>query len=149
MGLDSTGLDIQHGSIGFSSYWTKGGLVFAKIILADLNIELCLVIWESYVLLVETNLFTKLVMIFRTLRLDNIKVLHFHIKTTLIFIHSYVAKFYARLRLTGSVLRASKFSVYKLIDIVVLWVYYTIPFGFSLFWHFWKSPIQLFKLIYL
>ena len=24
----------------------------------------------------------------------------------------------------------------KLIDIVILWVYYTIPFGFSLFWHF-------------
>ena len=30
-----------------------------------------------------------------------------------------------------SVLRASKLSVLKLIEIVILWVYYTIPFGFS------------------
>ena len=34
-------------------------------------------------------------------------------------------------------LRASNFSVLKLIEIVILWVYYTIPFGFSLFWYFW------------
>ena len=27
-------------------------------------------------------------------------------------------------------------SVLKLIEIVILCVYYTIPFGFSLFWHF-------------
>ena len=25
----------------------------------------------------------------------------------------------------------------KFIQIVILWVYYTIPFGFTLFWHFW------------
>ena len=30
----------------------------------------------------------------------------------------------------------SVFSVSKLIEIVILWVYYTIPFGFSLFRHF-------------
>ena len=44
-----------------------------------------------------------------------------------------VAKFYGRLRLVRSVLRASKFSVLKLTEIVILLVYYTIPFGFSLF----------------
>ena len=49
-----------------------------------------------------------------------------------------VAKSYSRLRLICSVLRASKFSVLKLAEIVMLWVYYTIPFGFSLFWHFWE-----------
>ena len=36
-----------------------------------------------------------------------------------------------------SVLRASKFSMLKLMEIVILWVYYTIPFGLSLFRHFW------------
>ena len=41
-------------------------------------------------------------------------------------------------------LRASKFSVFK---IVILLVYYTIPFGFSLFWHFWVISLQLFKLL--
>ena len=46
---------------------------------------------------------------------------------------AHVAKFYGRLRLIRSVLRASKFPVSKLIEIVILWVYYTIPFGFSLF----------------
>ena len=48
---------------------------------------------------------------------------------------AHVAK-YGRLRLIRSVLRASNFSVLKLIEIVIVWVYYTIPFGFSLFWHF-------------
>ena len=38
-----------------------------------------------------------------------------------------------------SVLRASKFSVLNLIEIIILWVYYTIPFGLSLFRHFWTS----------
>ena len=46
---------------------------------------------------------------------------------------AFVAKFYGRLRLIRSVLRASKFPVSKLIEILILWVYYTIPFGFSLF----------------
>ena len=55
------------------------------------------------------------------------------------YILAHVAKFYGRLRLIRSVLRASKFSVLKLIEIVILWVYYTIPFGFRLFWHFWAS----------
>ena len=48
-----------------------------------------------------------------------------------------IFKFYGRLRLICSVLRASKFAVLKLIEIVILWVYYTIPFGFSFFRHFW------------
>ena len=34
----------------------------------------------------------------------------------------------------------------KLIEIVILWVYYTIPVGFSLFWHFLVITFQLFKL---
>ena len=46
------------------------------------------------------------------------------------------AKFYGRLWLIFSVLGASTFFVLKLIEIVILWVYYTIPFGFSLFLHF-------------
>ena len=34
----------------------------------------------------------------------------------------------------------SRFFV--LIEIVILWVYYTIPFGFSLFRHFWVLTVQ-------
>ena len=55
--------------------------------------------------------------------------------------------FYGRLRLIRSVLRASKFSVLKLISIVILWVYNTIHFGFSLFRHFWGILFQLIKLL--
>ena len=44
-------------------------------------------------------------------------------------------------------LRASKFSVLKLIEIVILWVYYTIPFGLSLIWPFWGITFQLFELL--
>ena len=29
------------------------------------------------------------------------------------------------------------YKVLKLSEIVILWVYYTIPFGFGLIWHFW------------
>ena len=47
-----------------------------------------------------------------------------------------VTKFYGRLRLIRSVLRASKFSVFKLIEIIFLWVNYTIPISFSLFTYF-------------
>ena len=36
---------------------------------------------------------------------------------------AHVTKFYGRLRLIRSVLRASKFSVLKLIEIVILWVF--------------------------
>ena len=43
-------------------------------------------------------------------------------------------------------LRASKFSVLKLIEIVILWVYYTIPFGLSLFWYVWDISFQLLKI---
>ena len=32
------------------------------------------------------------------------------------------------------------------IEIVMLWVYYTIPFDFSLFWHFWDITFQFLKL---
>ena len=46
---------------------------------------------------------------------------------------AYVAKFYGRLRLIRSVLRASHFPCSKLIEIVILWVYYTIPFGCTVF----------------
>ena len=37
-----------------------------------------------------------------------------------------------------SVWRASKLFVLKLIENGILWVYHTIPVGFSLFWHFWQ-----------
>ena len=47
------------------------------------------------------------------------------------------------------VLRASKFSVLELIEIVILWVYYTIPFGFSLYRLFGGITFQFFKLLYL
>ena len=47
-------------------------------------------------------------------------------------------------------LRASKFSVLKLLKIVILWVYYTIPFGFSLVlallgnrFNFWNNFVWL------
>ena len=46
---------------------------------------------------------------------------------------AHVAKLYGRLQLVRSVLRASKLSVLKLTEIVILWVNYTIPFGFCLF----------------
>ena len=46
---------------------------------------------------------------------------------------AHVAKFYSRLRLICSVWRASKFSVLKLTETVILWVYFTIPFGFNLY----------------
>ena len=45
------------------------------------------------------------------------------------------------------VLRALKFSVLKLIEIVILWVYYTIPFGFSLFRHFWAITFNFWIII--
>ena len=48
-------------------------------------------------------------------------------------LRAHEARFYVQLRLVRSVLRASKFSVLKLIEIVTLWVYYTIPLGFNLF----------------
>ena len=50
-----------------------------------------------------------------------------------------VARFFVelRLRLIRNFLRASKFSVLKLIEIVILWVYYTIPVGLSFIRHFY------------
>ena len=35
---------------------------------------------------------------------------------------------------TRSILQASIFSVFTLVEIVIWWVYYTIMFGFRLFW---------------
>ena len=52
---------------------------------------------------------------------------------------AHVAKFYGRLRLIRSVLRASKFSVLEFNGTVILWVYYAILYGFTLFRHFWIS----------
>ena len=45
-----------------------------------------------------------------------------------------------------SVSRVSKFAVLKLIEIVILRVDYTIPFGFSFFRQFWDIIFQLFIL---
>ena len=45
-------------------------------------------------------------------------------------------QFYGRVRLIPSVLRASKLSVMKLIEIVSFGVNCTIPFGFNFFLHF-------------
>ena len=44
-------------------------------------------------------------------------------------------------------IRSVKFSVFKLTKIVILWVYYTIPYGFSMFWHIWGITFQLLKLL--
>ena len=60
---------------------------------------------------------------------------------------AHVAKFFGRLRLIRSVLRPSKFSVLTLIEIVMFWGYYTIPFGFSLFCHILDITFQLLKLL--
>ena len=38
------------------------------------------------------------------------------------------------------------FPCSKLIEGIILWVYYTIPFGFSLFWHFLVITLQVFIL---
>ena len=46
---------------------------------------------------------------------------------------THAVKVYDRLRLIRSVLRASKLFVCKIVEIVILRVSYTIPFGFSLF----------------
>ena len=63
---------------------------------------------------------------------------------------AYVAKFYGRLRLIRSVLRASEFSVLKLTEIVILWVYYTIPMASACFGtlgasilNFWNYSVWL------
>ena len=40
-------------------------------------------------------------------------------------------------------LKASKFPCLKFIEIVILWVYYTIPFGFTLFWQFLASLLNI------
>ena len=40
-------------------------------------------------------------------------------------------------------MHASNFPCSKLIQIVILWIYYTIPFGFTLFWHFYSYIFNL------
>ena len=72
-----------------------------------------------------------------------------HQRVRLSYSHFYVAKYYGRLRLIRSVLRASQFFELKLIEIVILWVYYTIPCGFSLDRHFWSITFHIFKFFYL
>ena len=66
----------------------------------------------------------------------------FYILTTLWLCHcwwtsessrAHEAMFYGRLRLIRSVLRASKFSASKLIEIVILWVHYTTPLASDCF----------------
>ena len=59
---------------------------------------------------------------------------------------AHVAKFCGRLRLIRSVLGASQFSVFKLIEIVILWVNYTIPLSLlalACFGTFWISLSNL------
>ena len=51
-----------------------------------------------------------------------------------------------QLRLIRRRLRTSTFSVLKFLKIVILWVYYTIPFGLSLFWHVWDISFQFLKI---
>ena len=53
--------------------------------------------------------------------------------------HVHVAKFCGRPRLIRSVLRASN----KKNEILILWVYYTIPFGFSSLRHFGASHFNI------
>ena len=47
----------------------------------------------------------------------------------------------ARYSLNNSSLHPTYFC-----NFVILWVYFTIPFGFSFFWHFWDITFQLLKL---
>ena len=46
---------------------------------------------------------------------------------------AHVTKFYGRLRSIHNVLKVSRFLVLKLTEIVILWVYYTIPFALACF----------------
>ena len=47
-----------------------------------------------------------------------------------------------------SVLRASNFPCLKFLEIVILWVYYTIPFGLTLFGHFWAYIFNFLNYMY-
>ena len=62
---------------------------------------------------------------------------------------AHVAKFYGRLRLIRSVLRASKFTAFKLIEIEILRVYYTIPMALACFETFWDITVKLLKLLFM
>ena len=61
---------------------------------------------------------------------------------------AYIAKFYGQLQLIRSILGHQNFPRLKLIEIVILWVYYTTPLSFSLFSHFWDIAFQLFILLF-
>ena len=61
-------------------------------------------------------------------------------------LRAHIGKFYSRLWLIRSVLRASTFSVITFIEIVIVRVYYTIPFGFNLFWNFRGITFQVLNL---
>ena len=61
----------------------------------------------------------------------------------------FEAKFYGRLRVLPTVLRASNFSVLTLFKLAILWVYYhdyTVAFGFNLFCFgiIWASHFNLY-----
>ena len=59
---------------------------------------------------------------------------------------AHVAKFYCRLDLIRSVLRASNFSVLKFTEIEIMWVYYTTPFDLNIIWHYLGITFQLLHL---
>ena len=40
------------------------------------------------------------------------------------------------------------FPCFKFIEIVILWVFYTIPVGFTLLWHFWASLLNFLYYMY-
>ena len=61
---------------------------------------------------------------------------------------AHAAKFYVRLQLIRSALRASKFSVLKFIEIVIFVdLLHGIHFDFGFFWYFCDISFQLFKLL--
>ena len=62
---------------------------------------------------------------------------------------AHVAKFYGRLRLIRSVLRASIFFFFKLIEIVILWVFLHNPFWLKLISTLLGITLQLFVNVFL
>ena len=59
---------------------------------------------------------------------------------------AHVAKFSVDFSWVVAFEEHQNFPCLKLIEIVILWVYYTIPFGFNLFWHLLVITFQLLKL---
>ena len=60
---------------------------------------------------------------------------------------AHAVNFYDRLRLIRDVMKKLKLSVLKLIEIVMLSVYYITSFGFSLYWPFLDISFQFLKLL--